>query len=191
MTPNQDALITELEYQKTTYNDDPKGDWNDAFNVAIAIMRNHFVQSASPDPSGDVVERVARAIHDTCAEFDKPPGQIPCYGMNRNKEGWRLMAKAVLAAMDTARGETIMGEACSDTDQSRGRLPDSTSPANDAGGQPDAVDLGEIIDDALGNPNCSGFTKAGQAVLNALRPYLRERKNAATKPNPLSCCEDL
>lgn len=41
----------------------------------------------------------------------------------------------------------------------------------------DAHEVGEIIDDALGSPNCSGFDKAGQAVLDYFRPYLRQPEN--------------
>lgn len=44
------------------------------------------------------------------------------------------------------------------------------------GGLPDAFDIGEVIDDALGNPNCSGFSKAGQAILDYLRPYFTNQQ---------------
>lgn len=66
---------------------------------------------AGSEISGDEVERVAAAIHNACAELDAPKGMKPAYGMNRNKEGWRLMAKAAIAAMSPKREISKVGEA--------------------------------------------------------------------------------
>lgn len=69
------------------------------------------VSPASPasiprETSEVMVERVARAIHNVCAEIEKPyPKAIPCYSMNKNKDGWRTMAKSAIAAVSEAESE--------------------------------------------------------------------------------------
>lgn len=92
MTPNQDALIAELESKSHEH-----GIYAGTKFVLVedihSTIRKHFAQSASPEPSGDVVERVAKDIATAVERGSRWRDYLP-------------HAKAALAAMDTARGET-------------------------------------------------------------------------------------